>query len=275
MNLLHKQFRDLVETEGSGTLQEDDLIGELMEHLAMDELLDALEEITLYSCEPLLLFVEDRADAYELRDSTRVDKFGHFGIKVFRGETTLLDVAQYECERLLCCLTGMSVRGAALHEIECNVERLQVGIITIVDECAAITTLFHLKTHSNGLQLLHALIEVVWTNAKMQGYKGTDYGILNRSIVNKRNAEPVVVALLERIGHSGHCRFFLYRLDVHGGVSVFLRPDKTLALEVSDDLCLMANQVVVGIVDNGLRIVEKLHLLCTFLLKRREVLLMG
>ena len=109
----------------------------------------------------------------------------------------------------------------------------------------------------------------------MQGYKGADYGILNRSIVDERNAEPVVIALLERIGHGGHSRLFLYRLDVHGDVSVFLRPDKTLALEVSDGLCLMANQVVVSIVDNGLRIVEKLHLLCTFLLKRREVLLMG
>ena len=74
--LLHQQFGDLVESEGTCSLQQDDLTGQGLEHFTMDELLNAFEEIALWHVGKLfLLGEEDRTYTYKLRDASRGNEF--------------------------------------------------------------------------------------------------------------------------------------------------------------------------------------------------------
>ena len=60
-------------------------------------------------------------------------------------------VAQDEC-----ALASLMV-GAAVHEVESNVERVDVRVVRVVDERASVLSLFHLQAHSYRFQILHAL----------------------------------------------------------------------------------------------------------------------
>ena len=119
-----------------------------------------------------------------------------------------------------------------MHEIERNVERLQVGVVAIVDERTTIAAFLYLKAHGNRLKALHTLVESIGFHPQMECHDGTGDGILDGSIVDERNREPVFIASEERIGDGGHRSLFLDGLYVHRCLAVLLRPSQMRGLQV-------------------------------------------
>ena len=67
--------------------------------------------------------------------------------------STLEDIAQYQ---------GMSAAfmvGTAAHEIERDVERVDIRVVAVVDKGAAMLSLLHLQSHGDRLEQCHALVE--------------------------------------------------------------------------------------------------------------------
>ena len=74
----------------------------------------------------------------------------------------------------------MSVRlrplwsGAATHEVEGNVEGVDVGVVGVVDERAAVVAFLHLQTHGNWLKVGHTVGKLLGGEAESQ--RGDGYG---------------------------------------------------------------------------------------------------
>ena len=65
--------------------------------------------------------------------------------------------------------------GTALHEVEGDVERCEVGVIRVVDKRTASLSVFYLKSHGNRLKRQHTLLKLLWCNSKMKCHHGCCY----------------------------------------------------------------------------------------------------
>ena len=74
VHFLLQEFGDMVETELSGTLDEYYLVMQIIEHLAIDEVGSALEEVFLGDVENVFLLAYLLSDAYNLLHSALLDE---------------------------------------------------------------------------------------------------------------------------------------------------------------------------------------------------------
>ena len=174
VNALDKHLGQLVETKLTGTFYQDDLVVQGAEHLTTGKLSHAGIEIFFGYLDALGLSRNSLADTNELLDAPLFAEFRHFTIELFVGHSALLDVAQDEG----LARTAECARSAA-HEVECDVERMNVGVIGIVDERQTILSFLHLEAHGHWLELTHALGKHVGGHAKMQGHDGADNGVVD------------------------------------------------------------------------------------------------
>ena len=64
--------------------------------------------------------------------------------------------------------------GAATHEVEGNVEGVDVGVVRVVDERAAVVAFLHLQAHGNWLKVGHTVGKLLGGEAESQ--RGDGYG---------------------------------------------------------------------------------------------------
>ena len=86
----------------------------------------------------------------DFADSTLHAERIHLTIEVGRGHTTLEDITQDQCTTTLVIYTTR-------HEVERNIQGVDVRIIRVVNKRTAMLSFFHLQSHGNGFELCHTL----------------------------------------------------------------------------------------------------------------------
>ena len=126
------------------------------------------------------------SDANELGDTPLDAEVAHLSIESLWRRARLENIA--EDEGLLRGLT-------TLHEVEGDVEGVDVTIVGVVDEDTAALTFLHLEAHGDGLKTGHTLGQLLRTESKMQSDRRTGDGILDRSLVDERNLKGMLLTL--------------------------------------------------------------------------------
>jgi len=267
MNFLHKQLRDLIETKAASALKQDDFIAQALEDLAMDKGFNALKEELLCYLYFVGIFTDHLSDANELHHTTLTRQVTDLVIEFRRLFSALEDVAKDECA------TTAFVVGPTVHEVERDIQRIDIGVIGVIDQCTSVAAFLHLQAHGDRLQLLHALSELLGRDTDMQCYSSADDGVRDRRVVDERNRIAAFLTTFIYIMNRCSRSSFLYLLDKHRSFAVFQRPTKpfTLIIELP---CYFINYGVILVVDHRLRIMEKNQFLTAFFFHRREILLM-
>ena len=114
-------------------------------------------------------------NADEAHNATLRQQIGHLPIELVRLLATLIDVAQ-----------DKRVAASTVHEVERNVERVDVAIVRVVNQCQPALSLLHLKTHRYRLQPRHSLSQFLGVSVpdKECHYRADD-GVLDRGIVDE------------------------------------------------------------------------------------------
>ncbi len=233
----------------------------------MDELVDGAEEELLGDLDFVGLLAELRADTDELLHAALHAQVGHLTIELARTQAALEDIAENERS------TAPPMIGSTGHEVESNVEGVDIGIIAVVDERAPVLARFHLQSHGHRLKALHAVGQLLGRESQIQGHGSTADGVLHRGVVDERQ----FVAALYTFIYIYHLRRRIALDDIFdekGSLGVGARPGDALALEFMAGYAGRHDSIVLAI-DSHLSIMEEFELLFAFRFHRGEVLLMG
>ena len=215
-----------------------------------------------------MLLAEFRTDTDELHHATLASQIAYFLIKSLWRKTALIDVAQYQ--RMA---TATMVR-TTVHEVEGDVERIDVAVVAVVDEGATMLSHLHFQSHRHRFQFCHALVDVLGRNTELQSHHGTDDGVLDRCIIDERDGEAVHLTFIY-IGDDAHALLLLDVLYIERSLRVLERPEEFFTLIVRIFSHHLGNQLVITIVNHGLCIMEEDEFFSALLLQGREVFLMG
>ena len=80
-----------------------------------------------------------------------------------------------------------------IHEVESDVQRIDIRIITIVDQRATSYSLFDLQTHCHRFKVSHPLGYNILRQMEIQTNSKAMDRILDRSIVHKRYIKTAVI----------------------------------------------------------------------------------
>ena len=275
MYLLLEQLRDMFKAEAARTFEQDDLVAQLLEDRAGEEILRSGEKVFFGYEESAGVRRKLLADADELVDATLHAEVVHLSVKFLRLLTTLVDVAQYQRpldSRLL----------ATVHEVESDVQRIDVGIVGVVDERTAVLSLLHLKAHGNRLQEGHPLCQLAGRESQVQRSDRTDDAVLDTGFVDEGDGVLpgrtfIYIGDMGPTPYPSQREWSLTTLNCchkEGNLLVGARPSYLLALIVhSADAT--AHGIVVGWINHGRRVVHQFQLLQALLLHGAEILLMG
>ena len=115
-------------------------------------------------------------------------------------------------------------------EIEGDGERVDVGVVAVVDDETVVYPLFHLHTHGHRGKPGHALGNDFGRPVEVEHHGQAVYGILDRGILDKRYREAAMV-LQVGIFDSGRVAALGNLRDVERFVAVFARPGYFAASE--------------------------------------------
>ena len=169
VDLADEQLGETLETKLACAFEEDHLVAERAEGGTMDEVFDGRVKLLLGQLgEGGMVGGNGRTDTDKALHATLADEGGHLGIEGVFVLAALENIA--EDERALATL----VVGAATHEVEGNVEGVDVGVVGVVDERAAVVAFLHLQTHGNWLKVGHTVGKLLGGEAESQ--RGDGYG---------------------------------------------------------------------------------------------------
>ena len=192
----------------------------------------------------------------------------HFRIKFLCGNAGLENVGEYERAPF----RGLFL-GAAVHEVEGNVECGGVRIIGVVDKRAAPHALHHFEAHGHGFEQRHAPRDVGRREAEVEADAERRDAVLYRGFIGEGEG----VFGRRAVEKVGDARFPVFcRLDgayEDRGIFVFPRPTEQLAAK-AEVVHALRYHWLVGIVNQHLCIFEEQEFLVAFLLYRRKVFLM-
>ena len=95
------------------------------------------------------------SDTYQLVDAAFLAKVVDFAIEVGISHAALVDVAEYQCTL---------VAGATRHEVEGNIQRVDIAVVGVVNKLTTMLAFLHLQAHGDRFQLSHALSQLLWRN---------------------------------------------------------------------------------------------------------------
>ena len=176
VHLLLQELGDAVETEGAGALDEHHLVVQLAQGVAAQEIVGGGKERRTLDGERRTLGRDAGAYSDEGVDAALLAQRVHLAVQLLVGHAALEDVAQYE--RAADSL-------AAAHEVEGDVERVDVRVVRVVDERAAVLAFLHLQSHGHGLQMGHALGQLVGGDAQIERHGGAGKRALQRGFVEE------------------------------------------------------------------------------------------
>ena len=169
MDLADKQLGEALETKQACAFEQNHLVAERAEGGTMDEVFDGRVKLLLGQLgKGGMVGGDGRTDTDKALHATLADEGGHLCVEGVFVLAALENVA--EDERALATL----VVGAATHEVEGNVEGVDVGVVGVVDERAAVVAFLHLQTHGNWLKVGHTVGKLLGGEAESQ--RGDGYG---------------------------------------------------------------------------------------------------
>ena len=98
MNFLFQALRDTVETERTGPLDENHLVVQIAEHIAMKKIICGGKEILLAHGEYGTLGSNIGTNTNQFTDVTLLTKAADLTVEFHRGHATLEDVAENQCK---------------------------------------------------------------------------------------------------------------------------------------------------------------------------------
>ena len=169
VDLADKQLGEALETKLACAFEQDHLVAERAEGGTMDEVFDGRVKLLLGQLgEGGMVGGNGRTDTDKALHATLADEGGHLCVEGVFVLAALENIA--EDERALATL----VVGAATHEVEGNVEGVDVGVVRVVDERAAVVAFLHLQAHGDWLKVGHTVGKLLGGEAKSQ--RGDGYG---------------------------------------------------------------------------------------------------
>jgi len=169
VDLADKQLGKALETKLACAFEQDHLVAERAEGGTMDEVFDGRVKLLLGQLgEGGMVGGDGRTDTDKALHATLADEGGHLCVEGVFVLAALENVA--EDERALATL----VVGAATHEVEGNVEGVDVGVVRVVDERAAVVAFLHLQAHGDWLKVGHTVGKLQGGEAESQ--RGDGYG---------------------------------------------------------------------------------------------------
>ena len=164
VHLLFQQLGDTLEAKRTGAFQQHYLVIERTEQITLQELLHVVEE-------PLLTYLYLRcltgylwADTDKTVYAALQNQVGHLTIELRGRLTRLVDITQNQglldlrIER-----RGLRfILNSTVHEVEGDVEGVDIAVVRVVDEGQTTLSLLHLQTHGDRLQLRHPLGNLLW-----------------------------------------------------------------------------------------------------------------
>ena len=223
MDLLLQQFGDSLKAEVSGSLDKDNLVAQLVEGGAGEEVLGGGEEEFLSYEEGLGLSRYFVADADKLVDAALHAEVVHLTIEFAGRFAALVDVAQDE--RAAAAL----LVGTATHEVEGYVERVDIAVIGIVNQCATALSPLHFQAHGDGVEVRHTFCQVGGRQSQMKDGGGTDDAVVDTGIVDEGDGIVALLAFID-IGDMSRLAVDGLFLDEESCLAVGTRPAYLLAL---------------------------------------------
>ena len=223
VNLLLQLFRNLVEPERTGTLQQDQFMMQSCKGIAGKEMIHVGKELLVGNLDSVSLCREFRTDANKLVDTTLHRQVAHLSIEFIGGRTGLEDITEDQRLRQTAC------RLTTLHEIEGNIKRVDITIVRVVDEQTTALSFLDLQTHGNRFEFGHAVGQLAGCQSDAQCYGRTGDCIFDRSLVDERNRIGILLTLPD-IGDTGRLSFVLNAFHEKGHLLVTLRPRNLLSL---------------------------------------------
>ena len=221
VHLLLQLFRNLVEAERTGTLQQDQFMMQGCKGIAGKEMIHVGKELLVGDLDSISLCREFRTDANKLVDTTLDGQVAHLSIEFIGGRTSLEDITEDQCLRQTAC------RLTTLHEIEGNIKRVDITIVRVVDEQTTALTFLYLQTHGNRFEFGHAIGQLAGCQSDAQCYGRTGDCIFDRSLVNEGNRIGILLTLPD-IGDTSRLVLDLYTFNKESHLLVTLRPRNLL-----------------------------------------------
>ena len=270
MNFLFQELREMVETEDTCPLQENHLIMQTAEQRTVHKLLDAWEESLVGYGNHISLRLDSRTDTYQAVDTPFLTEVADLPVEFRLIHTRLLDITQYQRTSTTLILW------ATIHKVESDIQRVDIRIIGVVDECASMLSLFDLQTHGDRFQLRHPHIQVIGCHTQVEGDGSTGNGAFHGSLINKGKAILPPGAFIA-VGYSSgtrSTRSTRNTRDIQRCRRILPTPPYLLTL-ITRATDTTADGVIVTVIGNDFRPMEELQFLHTFLIHRAEILLMG
>jgi len=79
-------------------------------------------------------------------------------------------------------------------KIECQFQRIDVGVVTIIDNHTAPLTFFDLKAHGHGFQLEQTFSNDGFRQSHEQQYSQAMQGVFHRRIIGKRQDKRALLS---------------------------------------------------------------------------------
>ena len=219
--------------ERAGSFDEDKLVAKFIQKSVLEQSLRVSKEIALgiEFAETCFVLADGGSHSHQTVDTSALEKFDHMRIEHHWGHSTLQDVAENEGTR-----AALPFRTTA-HEIEGDVQAVEIAIVGVVYQRALVSSLQDLKPHSHRFQMSQTLLDDLLLHAQIAAN-----GSHNLTIVAQ-------------------------------GVSLVVpRNQLTREVQLRDTIC---HQLIIGRIDEGSRIMEEDELFHTLLPHVLEILLMG
>mgnify|MGYP007101855533 CR=1 FL=1 len=204
VGLLLKLHADLLELECAGTFQQDGLVAELRERITLQEVVDILEEILLHR-EIALLARDGLSDADERPNTFVLQHLGNRAIKLMLILAALKDIGKDQHLVLVLPLL--------VHRVEGNGQRVDVGVVIVVDDGAVVDARFDLQPHGDGSQPSKPVRKHVGRHLHKKAHGDAMDGVLDGGLIGKGDGETERRTLIDE-GQEGLFILFLDGIDI-------------------------------------------------------------
>ena len=257
----------MVEAEDTCSFQQDDFVVQRADHIAHHKLFHTREESFISNLNIIGMRHDGRTDTYQTVDAALLTEVAYLTIEFCLIHTHLLDITENQGA------TAPFVVRAAIHEIEGNIQRVDIRIVRVVDQRTATNTLLHFQAHGNRFQLRHTGIQILGTHTQIERYSRTSERALNRRLVDKGQMVGAARTFIS-IGDTGLTGFCGNISNKQRCRLIFTAPPYLLSF-ITRTTDAAADCVIVTIVSNHLGSMEELELLHAFFLHRTEVTLVS
>ena len=161
-----------------------------------------------------------------------------------------------------------------IHEVESNVKRIDVAVVTVVDKSTSVLSHLHFQSHSHRFEFRHTLINILSRDSELRSHHSADDRVLDRSIIDEWDGETIHLTFIY-IGDDAHALLLLDALDKERSLRILERPEEFFTFITRIFCHHLGNHLIISIINHGISIMEEDELLTALLLQGREVLLMG